>query len=91
MGEQMLDVMPSRRRARRIQLKFPVWFRSQHRPDELLVGMTENVSASGMVFLTDELLEMSARLLLIFETMPGDRQHRRLAGVVTRTEIDEDS
>jgi twitching motility protein PilT len=91
MGAQMLDVTPNRRKARRIQSKFPVWFRRQHRPDELLVGLTENVSASGMVFLTDELLEMSARLQLIFDTMPGDRQHRQLAGAVTRTEIDEDT
>jgi twitching motility protein PilT len=53
--------------------------------------MTENVSASGMVFLTDELLEVSARLQLIFDTMPGDRQHRQLSGAVTRTEIDEDT
>ena len=91
MAMQMPDVMPNRRISRRIPLKFPVWFRSQHRPDDLLVGLTQNISASGMVFVTDEVLEMSDGLKLFFDDMPGDRQQRRLAGIVTRTEIDEET
>jgi twitching motility protein PilT len=88
MAMQMPDVVPNRRIARRIPLKFPVWFRSQYRPDDLLVGLTQNISASGMVFVTDELLEVSGELKLFFDDMPGDRKQRRLTGVVSRTEVD---
>ena len=87
----MPDVMQNRRTSRRIPLKFPVWFRSQTRPDELLVGLSQNISASGMVLLTDELLEVSTGVKLFFDDMPGDRQNRRLTGTVTRTEIDEET
>jgi twitching motility protein PilT len=85
----MPEVMQNRRTSRRIPLKFPVWFRSQQRPDDLLVGLTQNISAAGMVIVTDELLEMSTGLKLFFDDMPGDRRHRQLSGMVTRTEIDE--
>jgi twitching motility protein PilT len=83
--------MQNRRTSRRIPLKFPVWFRSQTRPDELSVGLSQNISASGMVLLTDDLLEVSTGVKLFFDDMPGDRQNRRLTGTVTRTEIDEET
>jgi twitching motility protein PilT len=83
--------MQNRRTSRRIPLKFPVWFRSQTHPDELLVGLSQNISTSGMVLLTDDLVEVSTGVKLFFDDMPGDRQNRRLTGTITRTEIDEET
>jgi twitching motility protein PilT len=84
----MPDVLQNRRTSRRVPLKFPVWFRSQTHPDKLLVGLSQNISTSGMVLLTDDLVEVSTGVKLFFDDMPGDRQNRRLTGTITRTEID---
>ena len=78
----MPDVLQNRRTSRRIPLKFPVGFRSQMRPDDLSVGLSQNISASGMVLLTDDLLEVSTGVKLFFDDMPGDWQNRRLTGTI---------
>jgi type II secretory ATPase GspE/PulE/Tfp pilus assembly ATPase PilB-like protein len=81
----------NRRWSRRIRLQFPIWFCRQHHPEELLAGVAQNVSATGMIFLTRELVNVATSLRLFFDNMPGDRTARQLGGMVTRTEIDEET
>jgi twitching motility protein PilT len=89
MNTQLQGRVQNRRSSRRIRLKFPIWFCRQHHPEELLAGMAQNVSTTGMMFLTRELVNVSTSLRLFFDNMPGDRTARQLGGLVTRTEIDE--
>ncbi|HEY7495051.1 MAG TPA: PilT/PilU family type 4a pilus ATPase [Candidatus Tectomicrobia bacterium] len=87
MEAQLQGVAVNRRTARRIQLKFPLWFQTQKRPDELLSGMVQNMSATGVVFVTQALVEVFTSVKLFFDRLPGDRQGRHISGVVTRTEL----
>jgi twitching motility protein PilT len=89
MNAHLDAVLKNRRTSRRIRLKFPIRYWNQDRPDETLAGMTQNISASGVVFLTPEPLDISARLKVFFDNLPGDRTARQIGGVVTRAEIDE--
>ena len=91
MSLQLKAVSQNRRRSRRIHLKFPVRFWSQTHPAETLAGMTQDISASGMAFLTPKPLDISTRVKVFFDNLPGDRIARQIGGVVTRTEIDEPS
>jgi twitching motility protein PilT len=80
-----------RRNARRIQLKFPIWFRSQDSSDALAEGMAQDISISGLVFLTDERVDVSTPLTVFFDSLPGDRKTREIDAVVTRTERDDET
>lgn len=91
MSPQTMVASPNRRNSRRIRLKFPMHFRSQHRPDETLAGVVYDMSASGMVFSTSECVDVSTHLKVFFDNLPGDRTARQIGGVVTRTEIDEEA
>jgi twitching motility protein PilT len=44
-----------------------------------------------MVFSTTDLIEVSTHLKLFFDNLPGDRIAREIGGVVTRTEIEEET
>ena len=89
MATQVLGTIQNRRTARRVRLRFPIQFRCQNRPEVLLSGTTENISASGILFATRERVDVSTPLRLYFDTLPGDRQPRQISSVVIRTEIDE--
>ena len=78
-----------RRTSRRIPLQFPLWFWYPGHLDTPRKGLTQNVSASGLVFLTAEPLEVSNPLKISFENMPGDRQTRQIGAVIRRTEYDD--
>lgn len=78
-----------RRTSRRIPLQFPLWFWYPGHLDTPRKGLTQNVSASGLVFLTAEPLEVSNPLKISFENMPGDRQTRQIGAVICRTEYDD--
>ncbi|GIX46735.1 MAG: hypothetical protein KatS3mg131_0946 [Candidatus Tectimicrobiota bacterium] len=83
------SVIPNRRTAPRVRLRFPLRFCCQHRPDVLFSGVTENISASGILFATEERVDVATSLKLFIDALPGDRQARQLSAVVIRTEIDE--
>jgi len=87
MVAQLQGVEVNRRTARRVQLKFPLWFQTQKHPDVLQSGMVQNMSAAGAVFVTQELVEVSTGIKLFLDRLPGDRQGRHVHGVVTRTEV----
>jgi c-di-GMP-binding flagellar brake protein YcgR len=87
MEARLPGVEVNRRTARRIQLKFPLWFQTQQHPDEVLSGMVQNISAAGVVFVTQALVEVFTRVKLFLDRLPGDRQSRHIDGVVTRTEM----
>lgn len=91
MSAQLQGVAQNRRTSQRIQLKFPIWFRTQQRPDELLVGIAQNVNAAGIMFLTRELVDVATRVKVLLDNLPGDRQSRQLGGLVTHAEIAEDT
>lgn len=90
----MKDATPSRikrRNARRIQLKFPIWLRSVHQPDDFTEGIAQDISVSGLVFLADERIDVSTSVTVCFDSLPGDRQPRQIDAVVTRAERDDDT
>ena len=89
MSVQLQGVIQNRRTSRRISLKFPIWFRSQKQPEALLMGITQNISAAGIMFLTRTLVDVSTGVKVFLDNLPGDRQARQIGGVVTHTEIAE--
>ena len=80
-----------RRNARRIQLKFPIWFRSLDQSDTLAESMAQDISVSGLVFLTEERVDVSTPITVFFDSLPGDRKSREIEAVVTRTERDNET
>ena len=76
-----------RRTFPRIQLRLPVRYRLEGRP-EWQTGTARDVSAAGILFATQELVEVSSGLTLLFQ-VPGETNPRQIHSVVTRTEIEE--
>jgi twitching motility protein PilT len=91
MSAELQVVAQNRRTSRRIPLKFPIWFRSQQRPDELLVGIAQNINAAGIMFVTRGLVDVGTRVKVFLDSLPGDRQSRQLGGIVTHAEIAEEA
>ena len=91
MGTQAVMASHNRRASRRIRLKFPLRFQSENRPEDTLAGVVQDISASGLVFSSLELVEVSTRVKLFLDSIPGDRTARQLNSMVTRAEIDEDT
>jgi twitching motility protein PilT len=89
MNVQEISRGKQHRTSRRIPLKFPLWFRHPANPDALREGLTHDISVSGLVFTTEECLDISTPLHLSFDNMPGDRHTRHINATVVRTELDE--
>lgn len=91
MSTQAVMSAQNRRTSRRIQLKFPLRFQSELRPETISTGITQDISASGLVFSTLERVEVSTHVQLFLDNLPGDRTARQMHAVVTRTEIEEET
>ena len=79
-----------RRTFQRIQLKFPVRFRTEDRPDVWQMGACQDISAAGMLVATEGRVNVSTPLSVLF-SVPGERIQRQVRGVVIRSELDEEN
>ncbi len=77
-----------RRTFQRVRLRFPVRFRTDVNPTVWHAGVTEDISAAGMLVVTDARVDVSTRLVVLF-SVPGERAPRQISGLVTRSQVDE--
>lgn len=77
-----------RRIYHRVHLKFPVRFRTDERPECWHSGLAKDISAAGMLLEAEQQVDVSTRVSVLL-SVPGERELREIAGLVTRLEIDE--
>jgi twitching motility protein PilT len=84
---QLVVDKPRRRKSQRIRLNFPIEFRTRDNPDKPMAGIVQDLSVAGILILTAERVEIASKVMLFFNPLPGERQARRIGGLVTRTEV----
>jgi len=79
-----------RRTYQRIRLKFPLRFRTEDRPDTWRTGHCQDISAAGILIVTENRVDVSTPVAVLF-SVPGERIPRQIQGIVVRSELDEDN